>query len=176
MIEIIEESGMNFIAENAFYIEKSPIYAALNKRTKQNEKGISSVEFIRRKGGKLLFIEAKTTFPNPDNPPKENPQRFAEAVAEICEKFIHSLNLYYAILAGVHSESQINNINASDNLTIAFVLVIKVSQPDWCRIIETKINETLPIYIKKIWDPEVFVMNHEKAIGRNLATQKKEKP
>ena len=47
----ISESGMEFVSDNAFYIEKSDLYTKLGD-------GVRSVEFIRIKGDKLLFVEA----------------------------------------------------------------------------------------------------------------------
>jgi len=94
-------SGLAFIDENVFHIEKSPLYTQLGNNVK-------TVEFIRSINKDLLFVEAKSSFPNPDgtipNPKKGNKigtELFDEEIADICEKFTHSLNLYSAIKVGV---------------------------------------------------------------------------
>jgi len=80
MAKTITESGMDFVADNAFHIEKSEVYAKL----KDN---IKTVEFIRAKGDKLLFMEAKSSFPNPNN--HESSVEFQSEIkshlSEICE-------------------------------------------------------------------------------------------
>ena len=63
------ESGMNFSYEeqNTFYIEKSELY-----ETNLRNHKVSSVECItvrtQRNYHKVLFIEAKTSAPNPNGP------------------------------------------------------------------------------------------------------------
>ena len=94
---IKNQSGMDFIADNAFHIEESEVYSKIGE-------GIKSVEFIRAVDDKLVFVEAKTTFPNPDNPSVENYKRFQAEISDVCDKFIHSLNLYSSIKAGVNEE------------------------------------------------------------------------
>ena len=69
MDRVIIESGMHFIAENSFYIEKSNIYTKLGE-------GIKSIEFVRVIDNKLLFVEAKSTFPNPSNSSTANLARY----------------------------------------------------------------------------------------------------
>jgi hypothetical protein len=80
MAKIITESGMNFIANNAFHIEKSNIYTKLKD-------SIKTVEFIRAKGDNLLFVEAKSSFPNPNNP--ESYTKFQSEIDDICDKFVY---------------------------------------------------------------------------------------
>ena len=81
MANVINESGMDFIADNAFEIENSKIYKELGE-------GIKSVEFVRGIDDMLLFVEAKTTFPNPNNPSEDEPNRFLDEIENICDKFI----------------------------------------------------------------------------------------
>jgi hypothetical protein len=57
---MITESWMKFVCENVFHIEKSPQCARLSS-------SIKTVEFVRAKGDRLLFVEAKSSFPNPHN-------------------------------------------------------------------------------------------------------------
>jgi hypothetical protein len=101
MNKTIRESGMCFVADNAFHIEKSPQYTELGDSVK-------TVEFVRAKGERLLFVEAKSSFPNPRNKRpnqakgnKTGEEIFREEIADICDKFTHSLNLYSAVDIGV---------------------------------------------------------------------------
>jgi hypothetical protein len=161
MDKIITESGMDFIADNAFHIEKSEIYTKLKNR-------IKTVEFVRAKGDKLLFMEAKSSFPNPNNPSHDNPANFQNQINDICEKFIHSLNLYSSIATGVSETVLPADFNVPDKISISFVLVIENLQLDWCKPVKTKLEQSLPHYLKQIWQPAVFVINHETATRQNL--------
>jgi len=162
MADSIIESDMKFISENAFHIEKSGLYTNLGG-------GIRSVEFIRTKDEKLLFVEAKTTFPNPDNPSVENYEKFQAEINDICDKFVHSLNIYSSIKVGINEEPFADGFVSTEKVYLVFILVIKNHKPEWCKKIKPKFIAALPTYLKKIWKPEVYVINHENAIKRNLA-------
>jgi len=115
MVKIIpNQSGMDFIAENTFHIEEAAAYDKLR------DDKIRSVEFIRIKNDKLLFIEAKTTFPNPDNPSEENKIKYQAEINEICEKFIHSLNLLLSIEIGVAIEEYPNDFIIPEKSSFGF--------------------------------------------------------
>lgn len=162
MVNLIKnQSGMDFIADNTFHIEKSAIYTNIGE-------GIKSVEFIRAKEDKLLFVEAKTTLPNPDNPSAENYKRFQEEINDICDKFIHSLNLYASVIIGVNEETFANDFAPPETISLVFMLVVKNHESSWCKKIKSKLISMLPSYLKKIWKPEVYVLNHETAIKQNL--------
>ena len=161
MDNVITESGMDFIAENAFYIEKAELYTNLGD-------GVRSVEFIRVKNDKLMFIEAKTGFPNPDNPCEENREKFQSTVETICEKFIHSLHLLSSVKIGVTKESLPSDFDLSEKTSLVFLLVIKNHDLAWCRPIKGKFIDALPLYLKKIWKPEVLVINQSVAVKQGL--------
>jgi hypothetical protein len=165
MSNIITESGMDFIAHNTFHIERSPLYT-----DKLLSNGIKTVEFIRADGNKLIFVEAKKTFPKPDDGPNaEERVRFANALKEVCEKFVHSLNLYSSVKIGV-SETQLpEDFLLLDKVTLKFVLVVKNHKPEWCRKIQTALVNALPSYLRMIWKPTVCVINHDTAINQKLA-------
>ena len=86
-----EESGMKFSFEEdrSFYIEKSELYASLRG------KGISVVECLTlkalRRGVYVLFIEAKTSAPNPNS---HEGMAFNQFIDEIAKKFLDSLLIY----------------------------------------------------------------------------------
>ncbi|MDR0730458.1 MAG: hypothetical protein LBF63_02245 [Treponema sp.] len=164
MDERIIESGMEFIANNVFRIEKSQALLDAGE-------GIKSVEFIRMVNDKLMFLEAKTTFPNPE---KTDVNRFDEEVNDICKKFIHSIALYSSIVLGVHYEELPCAFVAESKKTIWFILVICNHELAWCRYIQTKIRSSLPDYLQKIWNPQVFVINKKSAMKYNLVKKDSE--
>ena len=161
MVSVITESNMNFIAENIFHIEKSKLYENIGE-------GIRSVEFVRVKDDKLLFVEAKTTFPNPDNPSVENPAKFELEIEGISEKFIHSLNLFSSIKVGVAENAFPSDFVLPKKVSLVFLLVITKHKIEWCKKIERALTAALPSYLKLIWKPEVYVVNQEIAAKRNL--------
>jgi hypothetical protein len=145
-------SGMDFIPDNAYVIENSPIRLHCGD-------GIRSVEFIRRKNSSLLFIEAKTTIANPTN----SPEPFKIEVDEICEKFIHSLNLLSAVKLGVIEELLLDSFIELRKISLKFILVVCDHKPEWCRPIKRTIEKELPTYLRKIWKPTIYVINHATA-------------
>ena len=163
MDNTITESGMNFVATNAFHIEESDLYKSLSE-------GIRSVEFLRVKNEKLLFIEAKKSFPNPNNPDASNIKNFQLELDEVCEKFIHSLNLFSSIKLGVSDNIFENNFILPEKVTLEFVLVIKNHELKWCKQVHSKLMTNMPKYIIKIWKPNVYVINYENAKKWRLIT------
>ena len=161
MGKVITESGMDFVADNTFYIEKSDLYASLGA-------GVRSVEFLRLKDGKLLFVEAKTSFPDPNNPSVENPLNFQSEIDKICEKFIHSLNLFASVEVGVNGNMFDVGLTLPENISLEFILVIKNHEIEWCKIVKAALNTNLPKYILKIWRPIIYVINEENAARWNL--------
>jgi hypothetical protein len=162
---------MNFIAENTFHIEKSLMYERLGD-------GVKSVEFVRAKGNKLLFVEAKSSFPNPNNP-TPNPAKkkngtgaelFRAEVSDVCDKFTHSLNLYSAIAVGVTEGGFPAGFKSADKVSLVFVMVIKGFEKTWCdefpKALTIQIRNT--VCMSKIWKPEIVVMNDETAIKHKI--------
>ena len=160
MAKIISESGMDFIADNTFHIEKSYIYTKLKD-------SIKTVEFIRAKDDKLLFVEAKSSFPNPNNP--ESKPKFKSEIDDICNKFIHSLNLYASIAIGVNEQLP-PNFQPAINVSLTFVLIFNNFELKWCAPVKKALTNQIcqSECMAKIWKPEVFVMNNETAKGENL--------
>ena len=170
----IDESGMRFIADNAFRIEKSPQYAQLGKYVK-------TVEFVRSTESSLLFVEAKSSFPNPNNPAinpdkgnKTGSELFEEEVIGIYYKFIHSLNLYSAINIGVTEYKFPQGYEPFEKASLVFLLVINGFEKSWCRRIRAALTNKLreSVCISRIWKPEVYVINHDEAVKRKLSAAK----
>jgi len=153
---IPNQSGMDFIANNSFHIEEADVYKNIGE-------GIRSVEFIRAKNDMLLFVEAKTSFPNPNNPDTDNKARFQKEIDEIREKFIHSLNLFSSIELGVSEADYSSDFLKPKKVSIVFLLVIKNHEFKWCSPIKKKLDAELPHYLKTIWKPTIYVVNQQKA-------------
>jgi hypothetical protein len=164
MAKIITESGMDFIADNTFHIEKSDIYTKLKN-------GIKTVEFIRAKENKLLFVEAKSSFPNPNNPTSIT--KFQSEIEDICNKFIHSLNLYASIVIGVNMQL-LPDFQSAIKVSLNFVLIFNNFEHKWCIPVEKALTNQLrkSECIAKIWKPTVLVINHETATKQNLIVAK----
>ena len=161
MVNVINESGMDFIVDNAFHIENSMIYKGLGE-------GVKSVEFVRVVDDTLLFVEAKNTFPNPNNPSEDEPNRFQDEVEDICEKFVHSLNLFLSVEVGVAEDVSANEINKPETVTLVLVLVIKKHEHGWCKPVKFEMERALPSYFTKIWKPNILVINQEEAVELDL--------
>jgi hypothetical protein len=162
MVKIIpNQSGMDFIADNTFHIEESSLYKNIGE-------GVRSVEFIRIKDNLLVFVEAKTAFPNPNNPSEENYAKFQSEIGEVCEKFTHSLNLFSLVEVGLAEEEYPNDFTAPARVSLVFMLVIKNHKLDWCRNVKGKFIAALPRYLKKIWKPTVYVINQEIAMEQGF--------
>ena len=171
MIKTVCHSQMDFIDDNAFHIEIS-----LKKGN-----GIKSVEFVRSIGDTLFFIEAKSSFPNPNsstpNPDKENKtgsELFQEEIDKISDKFIHSLNLYSAIEVGVIEggfPSEYKPPKMTKLVFVVFVLVIKDFEKSRCKTVNNALGNKIreSICMEKIWKPEVCVINHKTAIKKSFA-------
>jgi hypothetical protein len=166
----ITESGMQFISNNIFHIEKSLQYTKLGDSVKM-------VEFVRTMGDKLLFVEAKSSFPNPHNlEPNEakgnktGEEIFREEVADICDKFTHALNLYSAIHVGATKDGFPADYKPALKVSLMFILVIRGFERSWCDEIVMAVKEKVrkSVSIAKIWKPEILVMNDEIAANRNI--------
>jgi hypothetical protein len=148
---IINESGMDFIANtgDTYQIEKSQALATVGSNVK-------TVEFIRQTEGEFRFVEAKFD--------KEFTGKFDKQKREICDKFLHSLNLYCSIVLGV-ADDAIPLIY--DKTRIVFVLVINDCAEDSCIKINGVLKSMLNPYLK-IWKADVAVLNLAAAKKYNI--------
>ena len=155
---------MAFVADNVFHIEKSALYGKLAS------KGVKSVEFVGVQDDKLLFVEARTTLPKPgDDPSAENPLRFQEEINDICDKFIHSIQLFSSVKIAVNEATLPCDFAMPEKVSLSFILVVKELGAKSCRRTEETLKANLPSYFKKIWRPRVRVLNHEDAVGQGIA-------
>ncbi|MDR1083496.1 MAG: hypothetical protein LBP22_01250 [Deltaproteobacteria bacterium] len=160
---------MRFVSDNVFHIEKSPQYAAVGDSVK-------TVEFVRAIGEKLLFVEAKSSFSNPNSLAsnrgmgnKTVKEIFQKEIAGICDKFTHSLNLYSSV--SVTKEGFPPGYVPAARLTLTFMLVTKGFEESWCDEIERALNRRIreSVCMSKMWKPEVVVINDATAAKRKIA-------
>jgi hypothetical protein len=164
MVKVIpNQSGMDFIADNTFHVEESCLYKNIGD-------GVRSVEFVRVIEDRLLFVEAKTSFPDPDTPSEENKLKFQKEIDEVLEKFTHSLNLLSSVEVGAAESEYPDDFSIPDRVSLVFLLVVKNHEFKWCRRIKSKLESDLPRYLKNIWKPMVLVINQDVAIRRGLIT------
>jgi hypothetical protein len=161
-----EYSQMPLITDNSYLIEDSELYKRISSD------GIKSVEFIRRRKNKLLFIEAKDTFS--EDKPTQRDFDFDTESLNVVKKFLHSLNLFSAISLKVESDdiSMVANDSGEPTL-IQLVLIIRKTDLRECEKIGAKLTEIIkqdPI-AKKIWRPIVKVMPYEIAVEKRLAAK-----
>ena len=143
MVKVFDEryiesmSNIRFIANNTFHIEQSAAYSNIGEN-------IKSVEFIRVINVKLLFVEAKTTFPNPVNSSVKNIEKLHEEIDDVCIKFIHSLNLFSAIEIGAKEDMLAKDFILPKKVSLVLVLVLRNHELEWCRKIKPELISALP--------------------------------
>ena len=160
-----DDSGMYFIRNNAFRIEKSDVH----EKVKSN--GIKVVEFIRIIENQLHFIEAKKSLHDPSSGERAI-RFFKEEVEKICDKFLHSLNLFASVKIGVYEESFPDDFILPKNVLLVFALVVKEHDKSQCKLtndaLVKSLKQAMPRYWMRIWNPVTQVVNHEMAIKQNL--------
>lgn len=143
--------------EHLFHVEESEGYSMLR------EKGLKTVEFIyyNPESLKLIFLEAKTSFSNPDSGSSKN---FEANIDEIVEKFSDALDLYLHQLIHKKTDNLFNTIDYN-SVEIRFFLVVKTAKRDWIRNIHDALNVRLQKLskIKHLWKPRLNVFNEESA-------------
>ena len=162
-IEYIE-SDMPFLFENedeVFRIEGSKIYKSLGKNVK-------AVDFILHRNNRLRLIEAKSTVSK-----KENKTDFDDDIQPICEKFVHSLDLYFAIILERQKDEYNEVPEAMKNANIAtaeilLLLVIKNHRAKWLLPISEELTRKLRRQIKT-WNLKVKAINEITAQEWGLA-------
>jgi len=160
-----KESGMFFVTsclhDEIFRIEKSRLYKSAGEN-------LSTVDFVLKHDLRnIIFIEAKSSSPNPLG---KNPERFEIFIDRVSEKFIHSFNLYCAAILGrFEKRSDLTDAFMKFShayVTFKFLLVINKHRKDWLPPIQEALHEAFRqkmSYYKKIWRIEPAVLNDEMA-------------
>jgi hypothetical protein len=143
-------SGMSFIPhETDYVIEESPAYANIGRNVK-------TVEFVRNIDARLWFFEAKSN--------KDFVGKFNERKREICDKFLHSLNLYCAVRLGLIADRLPDFAKLRG---VVFTLIINDCEPDDCHKIQEVLRTMLNPYLR-IWKANISVFNHDVAKQKHL--------
>lgn len=117
----IRESEMDFgpyKEEDVFYIEKSNLYNNIKPQVK-------IAEFILKRKNALIFIEAKSSVPNPNG---EKPENFNTYIDKIVEKFNNSLDILLSAKLNRIANDEIENfidLQELSNFDINFGLIVK---------------------------------------------------
>lgn len=160
----IHESGMRFELPKAktFPIERSKTYQKVNTR------GVSAVEFITMSPRQeIIFVEAKTSAPD-----KQDGEKVSDFVKSISRKFIHSLEICYALLTQVLPDAE---PSFPDSLrkalrqkpTIKMILIVNRLNYAHCAILQDALQRQLRAE-KRIWSMNIIVLNKELALKKNL--------
>lgn len=168
MGKIITESGVDFgefEVGNLFHIEASNLQKSLGQ-------GIKTVEFIiLQKKNDIIFLEAKTGCPNPENKVKDGKEatNFDKYYNEIAEKFTDSLQVYIAGILGNYENideigKNLLNVKPLRSRKLKFILVITADEilEDWLQGPKLELEERLKHFMK-IWKIQIVVLNKDLA-------------
>ena len=162
----IRESGVDFGPyedENLFHIEKSRLYKSLGE-------GLKIVEFVLRINTNIIFVEAKTNAPNPENRDisMKNQKKFEQFYTEVPDKFVNSFGVYTAALLKRYADTlEIGtNLQNPDLKGMKIIFATIITNPDakieWLAPIKAVLEDRLRRWLK-IWDINVVVYNRELA-------------
>ena len=168
------ESGMLFIKEPQHEIcelEKTELYKRLSNS------GVKTVEYIRARKIEddrhvLTWIEAKTTFPDP-----QTERNFAGEINAIAVKFARSLEMFAAVMMNKlpDNESEFEKFRQIyEKAQFRMILVIKEHQKEWLWAVTDALHQRLKPHWK-IWNlnpsKDILVLNEELAIRHQLIQQ-----
>ena len=161
-MKMIRESGVDFdpYEENRlFHIEQSTLYASFGE-------GIKTTEFILQKNANIIFVEAKTNVPNPENKDlsAKNRENYETFFSEVPAKFVDSFGIYtaallrkYSNVSEIGTDLQEPDLSAK-KLIFALVITNPTAQIDWLPPIHAVLEDRLRRWMK-IWDIDVVVCN-----------------
>lgn len=167
----IEESGMSFLTDegNSYYVETSEIF------NKIKAKGVKICEYVELKGNKIIFVEAKTSAPNPQSNAADGNEKFENYIQSICAKFVNAATI---LVAGVFKRrvdirSDIPKTYTASKLQqweYRCLLVIKGHRREWLPPVQDALNREFsrnPFW--NIWSNfSVQVINEEIARNRGI--------
>ena len=155
MIRVVESNMIfEFEEKHIFQIKNSNLHSSLGD-------GIKTVEFVVSvKPDEILFVEAKSSSPQPK---AENKERFDEFIDEISDKFIHSFNMYLTSVLKRNLVDKIPDKLLNIELETAkfkFILIIKGHKIEWLQPLKDAFDRIMIDY-NKIWKSSVIIMNDE---------------
>lgn len=160
----IHESGMWFHPPETktFLIEKSDTYRKVNNH------GVSAVEFITMSPKQdVIFIEAKTSAPD-----KEDGEKMGKFIESIGKKFVHSLEICYALLTQVLPDAEPSfpgplRAAMKQKPAIKLILIVNKLSLAHCVNLQDALRRQLRAEMR-IWQMNVIVINKEIALKKNL--------
>ena len=164
----IYESKMKFgpfAEDEVIPIEKTPQYIKI-------QHGMRMCEFVLCRKGKrkLIYVEAKTTAPNPNSKDVINPkEKFQNYIIEIKEKFTNALDLYVNMAMKKEVPNEFEDIDYNE-YEIIFLLVIKECDRQWVKDVKDALEMSVrsELRVKNIWCCKVLVFNEEMALRQRL--------
>ena len=178
MKKIINESGVafgEFNSDDLFYIEESDLYKSLGT-------GIKTEFIVLDQKDTIIFLEAKTGCPNPQNKEMggEKTEKFVEFYNDISEKFIDSLQIYIAGLLEKYGKTEeigenLMKVKPLEKKKLKFVLVITADEikEEWLWGPKLELENRL-LKLRKIWGISVIVLNKSLAYNYGLLSDSKE--
>lgn len=159
----IHESGMQlpYDEENTFFCEKVIQAAGIQH--------VKPVEFIIKKGKKLLLVEAKISAPN-----SKNKEDFHKYIEEIAQKAVDSFSLLLAVKLWrwVGDVSLCPNLATADygKMTVSLVLVIRQHSSGLLAPVQASLHNKLRHFIAAWrWGSQpVVVLNEEMAVEKKF--------
>lgn len=171
MMKIIRESDIRFgefDTDRLFEIEKAC-------RNNKIGKGIKTVELIYLTERELIFLEAKSSCPNPANREEsaEKNQKYEEFFSDVSEKYIDSINLFFASVLGRHDFSaqvgkELLERTEFKDVRFIFMLVVSGADESWLSGQRAELEARL-FHWRKIWKADVVVLNDTLARKKGLA-------
>ena len=161
-MKTIHESGVDFgpyREEELFHIEQSKLYQDLGQ-------GLKATEFVLQADNNIIFVEAKTNAPNPENKDdsSEKSQKFETFFREVPDKFIDSLGVYTAALLKRYPDTSEIGVSlqrpdlAGIKIVFALVITNPAAETDWLSPIKSVLEDRLRRWMK-IWDIDIIVLN-----------------
>ena len=155
---IITESEMNFgpFDENdVLYIEKTVLYKKLGENVK-------IAEFIFKKNNSIVFVEAKSSAPNPGG---DSADDFVTYIEKISQKLNNAFSLLLSAKLNIVNDSKQETekfiqLEEIANKKIAFRLVIRNTRKEYLRPIQDALQKKL-LAQSKIFNIDVKVINDE---------------
>lgn len=155
-----EESKMvfSFPEDDVYRIEKSSLLAEVE---------LKATECVVRRGEVLMFVEAKSSTPQP-----RTVEKFDDFIDDITTKFTHSLVFYNAVMLRHEDEELPKNVKVADlsNISYSFVLVIHGHKIEWLPPLMDALKSRMR-YTLKLWnisDVAVKVMNDQMALANHI--------
>ena len=168
-MSVITESGMNFRVddEKTFRIEESEFMRRHN--------AVKSVEYIELRKGRIVLVEAKSSFPKVDGQTD-----FNKNVSDISEKFAHSLEYFISCKMGYNKckadeiPAELADCDMIRDKGLDFILVINCTGMDR-GVIPHMLSVIQDAFTKKmravceIWNATVKVIDRELAVKLGIA-------